>query len=186
MGDGDFGDNLAGGVRRAVELADTTGADGMTALAGAFLDDVGGTSGPLFGLLFQHLASAVPSGDGAPDRAALATATAEGLAAVQRVGGAVVGDCTLIDALVPAAETLAAAADTEAPLTEAAQAAVRGALATASLRPRRGRASYVGDHAIGVPDPGALAAALLYVALADVHEPATATRLPAPGYITLH
>ncbi|NEB48438.1 DAK2 domain-containing protein, partial [Streptomyces sp. SID339] len=72
-----------------------------------------------------------------------------------------------------------------APLTEAAQAAIRGALATASLRPRRGRASYVGDHALGVPDPGALAVALLFMALADIHEPATAPRLPAPGHITV-
>lgn len=189
VGDGDFGDNLTGGVRRAVRLADETGTDGMTALAEAFLNDVGGTSGPLFGLLFQHLASVSPEGDQAPPRPALAAATAEGLAAVQRVGGAGPGDCTLIDALVPAAEALAASAHdetAEAPFTEAAQAAVRGALATASLRPRRGRASYVGDHAIGVPDPGALAVALLFVAMADVHEPALATRLPAPGYITLH
>ncbi|TVL91607.1 dihydroxyacetone kinase family protein [Streptomyces sp. SAJ15] len=189
VGDGDFGDNLAGGVRRAVKLADEDGGDGLAALAEAFLNDVGGTSGPLFGLLFQHLASVSPAGDEAPSREALAGAVAAGLAAVHRVGGANPGDCTLVDALAPTAEALADTTreeSVEAPFTEAAQAAVRGALATASLRPRRGRASYVGDHAIGVPDPGALAVALLFVAIADVHEPATATRLPAPGYITLH
>ncbi|MFJ8673243.1 dihydroxyacetone kinase family protein [Streptomyces sp. NPDC093589] len=189
VGDGDFGDNLAGGVRRAVKLADESTPDGMTALADAFLNDVGGTSGPLFGLLFQHLATASPSDDQPPSLAALADATEAGLAAIHRVGGARPGDCTLVDALAPAAEALAASAQdpaAEAPLTEAAQAAIRGALATASLRPRRGRASYVGDRALGVPDPGALAVALLFMALADIHEPATAPRLPAPGYITLH
>ncbi|MEU1117040.1 dihydroxyacetone kinase family protein [Streptomyces sp. NPDC005879] len=187
VGDGDFGDNLAGGVRRAVKLADETGADGTTALAEAFLNDVGGTSGPLFGLFFQHLAAASPAEGGTPSVAALAEAAAAGHAAIHRVGGAVPGDCTLVDALAPAAESLAASRDakTEAPLTEAAQAAIRGALATASLRPRRGRASYVGDHALGVPDPGALAVALLFMALADIHEPATAPRLPAPGHITV-
>ncbi|MET8684940.1 dihydroxyacetone kinase subunit DhaK [Streptomyces sp. NPDC004732] len=188
VGDGDFGDNLAGGVRRAVKLADETGLDGTAALAEAFLNDVGGTSGPLFGLLFQHLATASPADGGAPTVAALAEAAAAGHAAIHRVGGAVPGDCTLVDALAPAAESLAAARDAdapEAPLTEAAQAAIRGALATASLRPRRGRASYVGDHALGVPDPGALAVALLFMALADIHEPATAPRLPAPGHITV-
>ncbi|MEV7194162.1 dihydroxyacetone kinase subunit DhaK [Streptomyces sp. NPDC093510] len=188
VGDGDFGDNLAGGVRRAVKLADETGTDGTAALADAFLNDVGGTSGPLFGLLFQHLAAASPAEGGTPSVAALAEAAAAGHAAIHRVGGAVPGDCTLVDALAPAAESLAAAredADAEAPLTEAAQAAIRGALATASLRPRRGRASYVGDHALGVPDPGALAVALLFMALADIHEPATAPRLPAPGHITV-
>ncbi|MFK4071649.1 dihydroxyacetone kinase subunit DhaK [Streptomyces sp. NPDC029674] len=205
VGDGDFGDNLAGGVRRAVKLADETGMDGTAALAEAFLNDVGGTSGPLFGLLFQHLAAASPADGGAPTVAALAEAAAAGHAAIHRVGGAVPGDCTLVDALAPAAESLAAArenadadadadasaeaasadGDADAPLTDAAQAAIRGALATASLRPRRGRASYVGDHALGVPDPGALAVALLFMALADIHEPATAPRLPAPGHITV-
>ncbi|MFI7316425.1 dihydroxyacetone kinase family protein [Streptomyces venezuelae] len=188
VGDGDFGDNLAGGVRRAVKLADETGMDGTAALADAFLNDVGGTSGPLFGLLFQHLATASPADGGAPTATALAEAAEAGHAAIHRVGGAVPGDCTLVDALAPAAESLAAARDAdapEAPLTEAAQAAIRGALATASLRPRRGRASYVGDHALGVPDPGALAVALLFMALADIHEPATAPRLPAPGHITV-
>ncbi|WP_447036030.1 dihydroxyacetone kinase family protein [Streptomyces sp. DSM 118878] len=186
VGDGDFGDNLTGGVRRAVKLADERGLDGTSALAEAFLNDVGGTSGPLFGLLFQHLASAVPADGGAPEAGALAEAAQAGFAAIHRVGGASPGDCTLVDALAPAAESLAASAEdgAEAPLTEAAQAAIRGALATAALRPRRGRASYVGDHALGVPDPGALAVALLFMALADIHEPATAPRLPAPGHIT--
>ncbi|MEU1020030.1 dihydroxyacetone kinase family protein [Streptomyces sp. NPDC005898] len=189
VGDGDFGDNLAGGVRRAVKLADERGLNGTAALAHAFLDDVGGTSGPLFGLLFQHLSTATPADGGAPSVAALARAAEEGFAAIHRVGGASPGDCTLVDALAPAARSLTAAARdaaAEAPLTEAAQAAIRGALATASLRPRRGRASYVGEHALGVPDPGALAVALLFMALADLYEPATAPRLPAPGYITLH
>ncbi|MFD9905764.1 dihydroxyacetone kinase family protein [Streptomyces sp. NPDC059063] len=195
VGDGDFGDNLTGGVRRAVRIADETGSEGTAALADAFLNDVGGTSGPLFGLLFKDLASAEPGDGQAPSVAALAEAAAAASAAIHRVGGARVGDCTLVDALVPAAESLAASAkgeptgegdaeSAEAPLTTAAQAAIRGALSTASLRPRRGRASYVGDHALGVPDPGALAVALLFTSLADVHEPTWATRLPAPGYLT--
>ncbi|QCX74312.1 PTS-dependent dihydroxyacetone kinase, dihydroxyacetone-binding subunit DhaK [Streptomyces sp. YIM 121038] len=191
VGDGDFGDNLSGGVRRAVRLADETGIEGTAALAEAFLNDVGGTSGPLFGLFFKDLASAEPGDGQAPSVAALAEAAAAASAAINRVGGARVGDCTLVDALVPAAESLAAASAgeptgelAEAPLTTAAQAAIRGALSTASLRPRRGRASYVGDHALGVPDPGALAVALVFTTLAEVHEPTWATRLPAPGHLT--
>ncbi|MYY81870.1 DAK2 domain-containing protein, partial [Streptomyces sp. SID335] len=81
VGDGDFGDNLAGGVRRAVKLADETGMDGTAALADAFLNDVGGTSGPLFGLLFQHLAAASPADGGAPTADALAEAAEAGHAA---------------------------------------------------------------------------------------------------------
>ena len=179
VGDGDFGDNLLGGVRRALALNES-GTDGLPALADAFLNDVGGTSGPLFGLLFQQLAVVPWADDQAPDINAVAEAAASSIAAIHRVGGAEVGDCTLVDALAPAAETLA----TAAPFTAAAEAAIQGALNTAALAPRRGRASYVGERAIGVPDPGALGAALLFTAIAQVYEPTTATRLPDPRTIT--
>jgi dihydroxyacetone kinase len=43
----------------------------------------------------------------------------------------------------------------------------------------------VGEHAIGVPDPGAVGVALLFTALAEAYEPATATRLPNPQRITV-
>lgn len=185
VGDGDFGDNLLGGVKRALALADS-GIEGMSALAQAFLDDVGGTSGPLFGLLFQQLATVTwPDGD-APDPHAVAAAATSGLAAIHRVGGAEVGDCTLVDALAPAAGALDAATrdSAESPFTAAAEAAIEGALSTASLLPRRGRASYVGDHALGVPDPGALGVALLFTAIARAYEPDAAARLLDPQEIT--
>ncbi|NUR96025.1 MAG: DAK2 domain-containing protein, partial [Kribbellaceae bacterium] len=105
VGDGDFGDNLAGGVRQAQTLNDA-GTDGMTALAEAFLDDVGGTSGPLFGLLFQQLATVPWPDDQAPSAQAVAEAARAGLTAIHRVGGAEPGDCTLVDALAPAIEAL--------------------------------------------------------------------------------
>ncbi|MFF0269889.1 dihydroxyacetone kinase subunit DhaK [Kribbella sp. NPDC004536] len=183
VGDGDFGDNLAGGVRQAQTLNDA-GTDGMTALAQAFLDDVGGTSGPLFGLLFQQLAVVSWPDDDAPDARAVAAAARAGLAAIHRVGGAEVGDCTLVDALAPAIDALDNAASE--PFTTAAEAAVRGAAGTASLAPRRGRASYVGDRALGVPDPGALGVALLFTALSRAYEPNEATRLPDPQRLTAH
>ncbi|CAL9332920.1 L-erythrulose 1-kinase [Nocardiopsis dassonvillei] len=180
VGDGDFGDNLLGGVRRAVSLNGARGG-GVSALARAFLDDVGGTSGPLFGLLFQQLSTVSwPDGDGAPDARSAADAVAAALAAVQRVGGAEVGDSTLVDALAPASRALDAAArdGADAPFTAAAEAAAWGARGTADLAPRRGRASYVGERAAGVPDPGALGVALLFSVLARVYEPDAAAGLP--------
>ncbi|MFJ8026907.1 dihydroxyacetone kinase family protein [Streptomyces sp. NPDC096311] len=185
VGDGDFGDNLVGGVRQALTLNES-GTDSMAALARAFLNDVGGTSGPLFGLLFQQLAVVSWTDHHAPHARAVADAAASSLAAIHRVGGAEVGDCTLMDALSPAADTLDTAArdSADSPFTTAAEAAIQGALNTASLAPRRGRASCVGERAIGVPDPGALGVALLFIALAHVYEPDTATRLPNPQHIT--
>ncbi|WP_146058802.1 DAK2 domain-containing protein, partial [Streptomyces sp. FM008] len=65
VGDGDFGTNLTAGadaaLRRLDQLpgGDTDPAAPLEAAATAFLDEVGGTSGPLFGLLLQSLAAAV-------------------------------------------------------------------------------------------------------------------------------
>ena len=172
-GDGDFGDNLAGGLRRARQGA---GAD-LAAAADAFLDGVGGTSGPLFGLVFRALA------DDEGDPAGLGTALATALASVQRVGGAQVGDRTLVDALSPAADAARAAGGSGAAVA-AARAAIEGASGTASIRARRGRASYVGQRAIGSPDPGAVGIALLLLAIAAVDDPDGAADLPGPGELT--
>ncbi|MCG0284170.1 DAK2 domain-containing protein [Streptomyces sp. PSAA01] len=191
-GDGDFGGNLVtgmDGVRRALDALAAGAGNGernrrgpdapLDAAARVFLDDVGGTSGPLFGLLFQELADALGMAADPPGTAALALGTAAGAAAIQRVGEAEVGDKTMVDALVPAARALASCEPTADPayaLHVAAVAAHRGARSTTDLRARRGRASYTGDHARGVPDPGALAVALLF---ASAHAELTSLdRLP--------
>nr|WP_224228322.1 dihydroxyacetone kinase subunit DhaK [Streptomyces olivaceus] len=185
-GDGDFGANLSGGLLRARMRAQQTGGDGFTAAAEVFLDQVGGTSGPLFGLLFQHLGAvttACPDGR-RPAVPALAKALAQGTAAIRRVGGAGPGDRTLVDALLPAVAVLRGAGpDSETAVTDAALAAISGARRTDRMLGARGRSSYVGDKVLGVPDPGAIGVALLLVALSDIWEPQTAARLPAPGYI---
>jgi dihydroxyacetone kinase-like protein len=167
-GDGDFGTNLLTSIRaartRLARDAGTRPADAFLALSGAFMAS-GGTSGPLFGMWYRELATA--AGDaltiGTPE---LASGSAEGLATVCRLGGAAVGDKTMIDALSPAVEALAAAAASGvAPLdalAAAARAARAGADATSSLVARRGRASYVGEVARGVVDPGAATVALFF------------------------
>lgn len=88
---------------------------------------------------------------------------------VVRLGGAAPGDRTMVDALAPAADALhdARAEPLAAALTAAADAAARGAQDTAGMTARRGRASYVGDAARDVVDPGALAVAWFFAAGAD-------------------
>ena len=81
---------------------------------------------------------------------------------VQRLGGAKPGDKTMVDAMVPVGESLAAASGSlDDALAAAAAAARSGADATAELLAKRGRASYVGEVARGVLDPGAVTVALL-------------------------
>ncbi|MDO0929048.1 DAK2 domain-containing protein [Streptomyces sp. TG1A-8] len=175
VGDGDFGTNLRAGLDATVTALDTEAVTvastaGRAARAGgplqtaatAFLDGVGGTSGPLFGLLLEELA--VAAAGPALDLTALRAGLTGGLAAIQRVGEARPGDKTLVDALYPACEALRvcpAEAGGRTALAHASRAAWEGVRCTARLRARRGRASYVGTRATGVPDPGAVGIGLL-------------------------
>ena len=164
-GDGDFGANLRSALRKVEQrlAADPATARGVfAAVSDAFLD-TGGTSGPLFGMWFRALSRALPEADPA-GLTQLAEGVREGTATVQRLGGAEVGDKTMVDAMVPAAAALtdAAGAGPEQALTAAAEAAEQGAASTEELIARRGRASYVGEVARGVLDPGALAVALFF------------------------
>jgi len=165
-GDGDFGHNLRAAVRGADARLDGTRpgdvAGVFDAITLAFLD-TGGTSGPLLGMWFREFSRL---GEETLSTAALATAARAGLATVQRLGGAQVGDKTMVDAMAPAADALEEAAAVHVPVVAALGAAYRaaadGARGTESLRARRGRASYVGDVARGVVDPGALAVAWFF------------------------
>jgi phosphoenolpyruvate---glycerone phosphotransferase subunit DhaL len=172
-GDGDFGSNLEVAIERvqsdlAQDPADTPGAV-FGVVARAFMQ-TGGTSGPLFGMWFAQLARAAGT---APTigLAELAAGVDAGLKGIQRLGGAAPGDKTMVDALAPASAALAEAArtDTElgAGLAATAGAARDGADATTKLIARRGRASYVGEAARGVCDPGALTVALFFAAAAS-------------------
>jgi dihydroxyacetone kinase-like protein len=127
----------------------------------------GGSSGPLLAMWFRAFATATAGSD-EMDRRALAAAVADGLATVRRLGGASVGDKTMVDAMDPAAAALVRSLEfeqaVEADLAGAAAAARAGAEASAELVARRGRASYVGELARGVRDPGAVAIALFFEA----------------------
>ncbi|MET9480320.1 dihydroxyacetone kinase subunit DhaL [Streptomyces sp. NPDC006638] len=170
-GDGDFGTNLMAGLDVTLRfLGDPPTGPGdpaapLRAAATAFLDEVGGTSGPLFGLLFHEMAVAATEAGRELTVSALAAGAGAGLSAIRRVGEAAPGDKTLVDALVPACDALRSCdrkGDPREALSRAAAASWEGVRDTAGLRARRGRASYVGEHASGVPDPGAVGIALLF------------------------
>jgi triose/dihydroxyacetone kinase / FAD-AMP lyase (cyclizing) len=98
-----------------------------------------------------------------------------GCEGVMALGGARPGDRTTLDALVPAAEALQSALRAGAPWREAlagaVEAARQGAASTATMAPRRGRSSYLGDRALGHPDPGAEAVAIWLAAVQHALSP---------------
>lgn len=166
-GDGDLGISMkraADAIRESCAGNTSTDAASVLALlSGALRRAIGGSSGPFYavGLLraARHLADEPESG-----LQSWAGAFSAGVTAIAELGGAKRGDRTMLDALLPAADALASAAKQDLAPThvwaQAAEAARAGAEATAGMRPRLGRASYLGDRAVGVPDGGAVAVAI--------------------------
>ena len=174
IGDADHGENLHRGFAAIVAALDagTPATPGAVAKLAAttLISKVGGAAGPLYGTAF--LRAATKLGD-APelDVPLLVEALKAALEGVQARGKAVEGDATMVDALVPAVAAAEAAAaggaDAAAVLTAAADAADKGAESTVDLVPRKGRASYLGERAVGHLDPGARSTALLLRAFAE-------------------
>ncbi|MFD9244855.1 dihydroxyacetone kinase subunit DhaL [Streptomyces sp. NPDC059556] len=162
IGDADHGANLRRGFAAVTEtLAEdppaTPGAV-LTAAGRQLISTVGGASGPLYGTLLRRTGKALGD-DERVTREQLAEALDAGVAAVSQLGGAQVGDKTMLDALVPAVEGLRDS------FGAGRAAAEEGALATVPLRARKGRASYLGERSVGHQDPGATSSALLFAAL---------------------
>ncbi|MGF6288221.1 dihydroxyacetone kinase subunit DhaK [Paraburkholderia youngii] len=175
VGDGDLGISLARGAR-AVQLeldsyaSATTPSAVLRGISATLRRVVGGTSGPLYAVMLLRAAAALEPSGGATARQ-WATAFSAGVDGMMELGGATPGDRTMVDALKPAADALydalAQGASTDAALQAAVCAAIDGTSRTASMHPRRGRSSYVGERAIGHVDPGAHAVVLWLAAIGE-------------------
>ncbi|WP_066583109.1 dihydroxyacetone kinase family protein [Cellulomonas timonensis] len=175
-GDGDHGQGMvlgANGGLRAARRAHAAGAGARTVLieAGAgWSDAAGGTSGALWGAALTAVGGALDD-SAAASSARVVAATRAGGQAVTRLGGAVRGDKTMVDALLPFVEGLEAAHRAGVHLPHAwcaaASSATQAAQATADLAARRGRARTHGTSSLGHPDPGATSFALLMSAIGE-------------------
>lgn len=172
IGDGDHGENLDRGFRALVAKLDAeappTPADAFKMAAMTLMSTVGGAAGPLYGTAYLRAAGAVGAAE-TLDAGALVAALAAARDGVVARGKAAPGDKTMIDAWTPAVEAAAAAQDQGvlAVLEAAATAAEAGAVDTDPLIAHKGRASYLGERAVGHRDPGAASSALILRAAAD-------------------
>lgn len=171
IGDGDHGNNMNRGfsaVEKKLETAEVRDLSGLFKFVGmTLLSTVGGAAGPLYGGFFLALAR-VSAGKQSLNKEELLQCLREGLADIQRRGKAQRGDKTMVDALAPALETLAATPDRDitSGTKAAAETAGNAAEATIPMLARKGRASYLGERSIGHQDPGATSSSLLLQALA--------------------
>lgn len=174
IGDGDHGENLDRGFTAVLQKLDASEpgspADVFKLVATTLISTVGGAAGPLFGTAFLKGSAAI-SGVDELDADALVAFLAAARDGVVARGKAEVGDKTMIDAWTPAVDAARSeqesGGDAHAVLSEAAAAAEEGAASTEPLVARKGRASYLGERAVGHRDPGAQSSALLFRAAAE-------------------
>ncbi|MCL2380215.1 MAG: dihydroxyacetone kinase subunit DhaK [Treponema sp.] len=181
-GDGDLGMSLAKGFKQLKHEWKTIAGESKN--IGSFLDacslvlmeHCGGTSGPIWGSAFRAAGkfAGERSALAMPDFAVLLQAAVAGIQACGERSfgrGAVVGDKTLIDALIPCTDTWIELSGKNAGFVEAfsagAQAAVDGAKRTERIAAKMGRAGTVGERSIGHPDAGAHALAVIFTAVAE-------------------
>jgi dihydroxyacetone kinase-like protein len=174
VGDGDLGISLDRGFTAVqAELTAKPPADlraAFSSVATTLIRVMGGTSGPLLGTFFLRAgATCADKSELAP--ADVVAAFQAGVEGLQQRGKAVLGDKTMLDALLPAMDAMRGALDAGSGLKEilerGAAAAEEGARATVALKARKGRASYLGERSIGHQDAGATAAYLLLKAAAE-------------------
>ncbi len=158
-GDGDFGTSLATGFK--VIKADLPGID-KSAIGAMLLKismicskHVGGSSGPIWGTGFMR-AGMVSKGLEEVTYQQLTDMVGSALEGIMARGGAVRGDKTLLDALIPIHETMQSmdGSDLGAVLAAVTKAADQAIDETRSLIAHRGRASQVGARSADTPDPG--------------------------------
>ena len=167
-GDGDFGNSLAAGFRVIVDEMPNLDKSNL----GAYLLKIsmiiskhtGGSSGPIWGTAFMRagLLCKDKTSITLEDLEKIATAAIEG---IQARGGALPGDKTLIDVLIPIRDTIAAHVkgdgENDATLRDATAAAEEATETAKGWTARRGRQQFTGDRSIGTPDPGMVAIATI-------------------------
>jgi len=171
IGDGDHGINmkkgftLAGG-RLAGGNAGLT--ESLKTLGTVLLTEIGGSMGPLYGTMFREMAKAA-EGRELIDGETFALMLDSACGAIQKLGGAKVGDKTLVDTLDPAARAfrtaLAAGKSFGDSLLEMESAAEKGKDSTKEMVARIGRSARLGERSKGVLDAGATSCWLILKSL---------------------
>ena len=166
IGDADHGINMARGYTEALGQLPQDEADIGALLKKTgmvLLSKVGGASGPLYGTAYMKAAKAAAGKTQltVQDGREILEAVIGG---IKQRGKAERGEKTMLDAIIPAYEAYAAAADGGKDLAGCLDAmcaaAKEGVEYTKTIRATKGRASYLGDRSIGHQDPGATSSLL--------------------------
>lgn len=174
IGDGDHGVGMRDGfavLREALKSNEFSSVYELMCEAGTQLvKSMGGASGVIFGTLFIGGREALKGKDrvSADD---LISFFEESAANISRRGRTGPGDKTMLDALLPAIESMKESRKKTSDIVTILEAAYKGALLgvknTKSMIPRLGRAKNFREKAIGYPDPGAVSLSLIFKGLSE-------------------
>ncbi|WP_165005701.1 MULTISPECIES: dihydroxyacetone kinase subunit DhaL [unclassified Enterococcus] len=165
IGDGDHGNNMGRGVAAYEEAfkneQPATISDTFKVLSMAMISKVGGASGPLYGSAFMNLMKATKEVDSIDSQEQLGEIIGQGTSGIEARGKAEADDKTMLDVWIPVTEALKKGNLTEDVIESAKEH-------TKNLVAKKGRASYLGERAIGHVDPGAASSAILFTTLLNV------------------
>ena len=177
-GDGDHGRGMVRGTSAALhaitaltaETGFTPGPAAVLRAAGqAWAMEAGGTSGVLWGASLESAAQTLADDADTYTEVDALEAVEAFAATIQQLGGAQVGDKTLVDGLVPFVDKFRSELTSGSGLRDAwnaaAEAASQAAEKTRELRPKKGRATPLADKSVGNPDPGAVSLAMILTSL---------------------
>ena len=178
-GDGDFGMSVAKGFKQLKrqwhELVQAESMDEFLLNSSMIImEHCGGASGPIWGSAFRSASKAIKGKTtlSVADFADMLQAAVKGIQVTGERSfgrGAVVGDKTLIDALVPCADSWSNNTDKtfKENFVLGAAAAVQGAESTKEIVARMGRAGTVGDRSLGYPDAGAHGLGVIFTDISE-------------------
>jgi dihydroxyacetone kinase-like protein len=174
IGDGDHIINLQRGIAALqaieAEIDELAWPPALMKIGITLMSTMGGASGSLFGTLFLSMSKAAK--DKSLNTATWAEIFQQGVEAVKQRGKADLGEKTMLDTLIPVAKRFQedSANGTEYPqlLANLSEQAIVGMASTKDMIATKGRASFLGERAIGHIDAGARTSQLMICAIIEV------------------
>jgi len=175
IGDGDHYINMKRGCEAIVGLADELNPlstpDALNKIGIKLLSTIGGASGPLFASFFMSMSKTLNSSE-ATTTNQIALAFEAGVQAIMQRGKAQAGEKTMLDVLIPVADTfkqLAAQGQSTKDIATALKTVASDGLeSTRNMLATKGRASGLGERAIGHLDAGAKSCQVMIHTACDI------------------
>lgn len=176
-GDGDHGRGMLKGAKAAQDAAQSVVSRGgglsslFTEVGEAWAAKAGGTSGVLWGAGLGSIATKIEDDSNSLSSKEIVDAVKNFVSTIQELGKAELGDKTMLDAMLPFTEVLAAEVEAGSPIRVAWEKALlraeQAATETSSLSPKIGRARPLAERSLGNPDAGAISFAMIVKEIYD-------------------